>query len=140
MRICKIIAVVCLASSWSIVNAQTARRDGRWDVTMEMDMPNMPMKMPAIKTVQCITKEQADDPNQVPMGGQEKNKDCKVSDYKVAGSVVTWTMKCEGKHATTGNGEFTYAVDSYDGWMKVKTDGSEMTMKYKGKRLGDCTQ
>ena len=140
MRISRVVAVVCVVSSWSMVSAQAARRDGRWEVTMEMDMPNMPMKMPAIKTTQCVTKEQADDPNQLPKGGQDKNKDCKVSDYKVAGNKVTWTMKCEGKNAMTGNGEITYAPDSYDGWMKMKTSDSEMTMKYKGKRLGDCTK
>ena len=129
-----------VAASW-IVSAQGPRRDGRWEVTTEMDMPGMPMKMPAMKTVQCVTKEQAEDPNQsVPKGQQDKNSDCKVSDYKVVGNKVTWTMTCTGKNPMTGNGEMTYAADTYDGWMKMKTGDTDMTMKYKGKRLGDCTK
>lgn len=141
MRIVTTLGATCLvAASW-IVSAQGPRVDGRWEVTTEMDMPGMPMKMPATKTIQCVTKEQADDPNQsVPKGQQDKNADCKVSDYKVAGNKVTWKMTCSGKNAMTSNGEITYAADTYDGWMKMKTGGTEMTMKYKGKRLGDCTK
>ena len=86
MQINRTMAIVCLVSSCVLVGAQEIRRDGRWEVTMQMDMPNMPMKMPPIKTVQCVTKEQVDDPNQLPKGAQEKNKDCKVSDYKVTGN------------------------------------------------------
>ncbi len=138
-----IAAALSLFSSVSTgpVFAQAPVRDGRWEVSTEMDMPGMPMKIPAMKTIQCVTKEQADDPNQsVPKGRQGKDSDCKVSDYKISGNKVTWTMKCEGKNAMTGNGEITYATDAYDGWMKMKTGDTEMTMKYTGKRLGDCTK
>ena len=134
-------ALACVISlSWAVA-AQAPRRDGRWDITMEMDMPGMPMKMPAVKTTQCITKEQANDPNQaLPKGSQDKNSDCKVTDQKIVGNKVTWAMKCEGKDPMTGNGEITYAADSYDGWMKMKSANGEMTMKYTAKRLGDCTK
>ena len=132
--------VSVLALSWT-VSAQGPARDGRWEIMTEMDMPGMPMKMPAMKTTQCITKEQASDPNQsVPQASQDKNNACKVSDYKVSGNTVTWTMKCEGKNPMSGTGEITYATDSYDGWMKMTTGTGNMTMKYKAKRLGDCTK
>jgi len=49
-------------------------------------------------------------------------------------------MKCEGQDAMTGTGEITYGVGSYDGWMKMTTSKGEMTMKYTGKRLGDCVK
>lgn len=141
MRIVTTLGVICLVSASWIVSAQGSRRDGRWEVTTEMDMPGMPMKVPAMKTIQCVTKEQADDPNQsVPKGQQGKNSDCKVSDYKVAGNKVTWTTTCTGKNAMTSTGELTYAADTYEGWTKIKTGDTEMTMKYTGKRLGDCTK
>src|SRR5690349_2720699 len=38
------------------------RRDGRWEVKMEMMMPNMPMAMPPTTVTQCVTKEDAADP------------------------------------------------------------------------------
>ena len=127
--------------SIGVVFAQSPVRDGRWEVSTEIDMPGMPMKIPSMKTIQCVTKDQADDPHQsVPRGQQDQAGDCKVSDYKIVGNTVTWTVKCEGKNPMTGNGEITYAIDTYDGWMKMKTSDAEMTMKYTGKRLGDCTR
>lgn len=130
--------VSVMALSW-VVFAQAPVRDGRWEISAEMDMPGM--KMPTVKTTQCITKEQANDPNQsLPKGSDDKNSDCKVTDYKTVGNKVTWMMTCGGKNPTTGSGEITYGTNAYDGWMKTKTRGSEMTMKYKAKRLGDCTK
>jgi hypothetical protein len=136
-----IAVLVCLTSiSWAVA-AQGPRRDGNWEITMEMDMPGMPMKMPPVKTVQCITPQQANDPNlALPKSNQGKNDSCKVTDQKIVGNKVSWAIACGGQAPMSGNGEITYAGDSYDGWMKMKTASGEMTMKYTGKRLGDCTK
>ena len=125
--------------------AQGARRDGNWEVKMEMSMPGMPA-MPPITTTQCITKEDALDPQkslpQAPSGRGDRggNGNCKVSDYKVEGSKVTYAMSCEGPDKMSGRGEFVYAGDTYTGTMIVNAAGRGMTMKYSGKRLGDCTK
>jgi hypothetical protein len=118
--------------------AQAPRRDGRWEVKTEMEMPGMPMKMPAMTTTQCITKEQADDPQRSVPQGRGAPNNCKVSDYKVTGNKVSWSMKCEGPEAMSGTGEITYGENTYDGVMKMVREGQTMTMKYTGKRLGDC--
>ena len=135
--------VVLLALSLSAM-AQGHRRDGRWEVKMEMDMPGMPAGMPAMTTTQCVTPAEASDPQKaVPQGrgGRGNQDDCKISDYKVDGDKVTWSMKCEGAQAMSGTGEFIYAADSYTGTMKMDRGGGQvMTMKYSGKRLGDCTK
>ena len=120
--------------------AQAPRRDGRWEVKIEMEMPGMPMKMPAMTTTQCITKEQAEDPQRSVPQGRGVPNNCKVSDYKVTGNKVTWSMKCEGPDAMSGTGELTYGENTYDGVMKMQREGQTMTMKYTGKRLGDCPQ
>jgi hypothetical protein len=121
--------------------AQGPRRDGRWAVKTEMEMAGMPLKMPPMTTIQCVTKEQAADPQrsvpQAGRGGQPNN--CTVSDYKIAGNKVSWSMKCEGPDAMSGTGEITYGDNTYDGVMKMDRQGQTMTMKYRGKRLGDCT-
>ncbi len=53
-------------------------------------------------------------------------------------------MTCEGAQPMTGTGEFVYATDTYTGTMKMDMarGGQPMavTMKYNGKRLGDCTK
>lgn len=133
------------AISGSLI-AQTpgARRDGNWQVTMEIEIPGMPQGMPPMTMTQCITKEQAADPAKLaPQGpGGGLPPDCKFSDMKSEGNKVSWSMKCEGQMAMTGTGEFTFTSDTYTGLMKINADrgGQPMTMnmKYSGKRLGDC--
>jgi hypothetical protein len=133
-----------LIAASSVALAQGPKRDGKWEITTEMDMPGLPMKMPAHTTTQCITKEDVADPQKaLPQGqppGRGGNSDCKVSDYKTVGDKVTWTMKCEGREPMTGTGEITYAAESYKGTMTINRAGQTMTMKYSGKRVGDCTK
>ena len=117
--------------------AQGPRRDGRWEVKMDMQMAGM--TLPTQTMTQCITPQQAADPQKAvpPAGRGGRGGDCKVSDYKIDGNKVSWKMTCPDM---TGTGEFEYATDAYTGTMKMSTQGQEMTMKYTGKRLGDCTQ
>ena len=140
MRLRSAFIIAALAALAATVLAQGPRRDGNWEVKMEMSMPGMPA-MPPIATTQCITKEDALDPQkslqQAPSG---RGGNCKVSDYKVEGSKVTYAISCEGPEKMSGNGEFTYAGDTYTGTMTVNAAGRGMTMKYSGKRLGDCTK
>jgi hypothetical protein len=121
--------------------AQAPRQDGRWEVKMEMEMAGMP-GMPPMTSIQCITPDEAKDPKKsMPQaGGRGGPGDCTVSDHKVTGNKVTWTMACTGADAMTGTGEFVYAGDTYTGTMKMNRAGQVMTMKYSGKRLGDCTK
>ncbi|MGE3519384.1 MAG: DUF3617 domain-containing protein, partial [Vicinamibacterales bacterium] len=129
--------------------AQTGpRRDGNWEVTVEMSMPGMPagMAMPPMKVTQCITPQDAQDPEKlVPRQPQQSNMgDCAMSDYKVDGNKVSWKMACNGRQKMTGTGEFIYTATSYTGTMQMNMEGGNMpgamTMKYSGKRLGDCTK
>jgi hypothetical protein len=114
-------------------------KPGKWETTMEMEMPGMPMKMPPITVSHCITKEQAENPeNAVPRN--DRQKDCKISDMKVDGNTVSWKMTCE-KSQTSGTGSITYSGDSYTGHMDMKMAGDrEMHMKYSGKYLGACDE
>ena len=133
--------------------AQGPRRDGNWEITIEMDnMPGMPagMSMRPIKTTQCITPQDAADPQRsIPQrpggrGGAAHPNDCKMSDYKAEGNKVSWKMACTGAQPMSATGEFVYAADSYTGVMKMDmTRGGQpivTNMKYTGKRIGDCTK
>ena len=115
-------------------------RAGKWQITMEMDMPGMPMKMPPQTFTQCISKEQAANPQEaLPKATRDKNSDCKLQDYKVDGNKVSWKFDCP-KEKMTGNGAATYESDSYTATMSMSMPDHEMTMKYSGKRVGDCEQ
>lgn len=129
------------------VFAQGPRRDGRWEVTMQMEMPGMPSAMPPFTVEQCVTKEQANDPQRsVPQQPQRggAQSDCKVEDYKMTGSKVSWTMRCTTPQPMTGAGEMTYSDNAYTGMMTMNMERGgqpmKMTMKMTGKRLGDCVE
>jgi hypothetical protein len=134
-----VLAFGVAALSW-VAYAQSPVRDGQWDVTMQMEMANMPTKMPPMKTTQCITKEQAADPSKsLPSGSADSKNDCKVSDYKVEGSRVSWKVACSRPQKMAGSGEMTFDSDTYDGVLKMSMEFGEMTMKLAGKRIGECT-
>ena len=134
-------AAFAACAAATLVAQSEVRRDGRFEVKMEMDMPGMPMKMPPTTTTQCVTPDQARDPQTaMPPQGRGNENNCKVSDYKSQGNKVTWSMKCEGKEPMTGTGEFVYSSDGYTGTLAMDRQGQPMTMKYTAKRLGDCTK
>jgi len=129
-----------LTISAGILAQNQPRRDGDWEIKVEMQMPGMPMSMPAQTVRQCITPQDAADPQKsVPPSGRGGPNDCKVSDQKTEGNKVTWSMACPSQ-GMTGTGEIVYAENSYTGTMKMTAGGRDMTMKYTGKRLGDCTK
>ncbi len=149
MRIVQAVMVVAALGCSAVLGAQGSgpRRDGNWQITTQMEMPGLPQQMPPMITTQCITKEDAADPQkslpQRPQRGATPEQ-CKVSDYKVDGSKITWSLKCEGPNAMTGAGETIYKGDTYTGTMimNMSQNGQPMamTMKLSGKRLGDCTK
>ena len=61
-------------------------------MSVQMEMPGMPAMAP-FKSEQCVTKEQASDPQSAvpPQGG---NSDCKSENTKETGNKVTWSMTC----------------------------------------------
>lgn len=132
------VAAVTLAAQAPMI------RPGKYAIAMQMEMPNMPMKMPEIKMEQCVTPDdlKRDPHSWVPSGSQDpKAKDqCKMTDYKVDGQHVTWKVTCTGQQQMTGSGDLTVKGDAYTGVMKMTTPQGEMTMKMAGNRIGDCTK
>ena len=136
-----VVAVSVAATASSATAQNSPMRPGRWEVTMQMEMPNVPVQMPAMKNTRCVTQQEIDSPNKgLPSGPNKNPNECKISDYKVSGNTVTWTMACTGQPPTSGNGELRFTGDAYEGLVKMMMDQQTMTMKMSGKRLGDCTQ
>jgi hypothetical protein len=131
-----VVALTCLLAAVPVV-AQSPMRAGQWEITSQMDMPGMPVKMPEQKTTTCVTPEQVSAPASM-LPSQDKS--CKASDYKVEGNKVTWKMTCSGRDKMTGDGEMVFSGDSYTGKMNMTMAQGSMSMKYTGKRIGDCTK
>jgi len=112
--------------------------DELWDVTMKMEMPGMPMAMPAQTFQSCLKKDRAKSEDAIP-----KQDNCKVTDVKTVGNKVSFAMECAGNDPMTGRGEITSTPTSYDGKMQMKStrrgQEMEMTQTFSGKKVGACT-
>ena len=105
-----------------------------WQVTTQMEMEGLPMKMPAQTIKMCAAKE-----TQEPPGSANDERGCVNSDMKKVGNKVTWTSSCAGPPAMTGTGEVTYeGTDSYTGFLKYLSEQGNMKINISGRKIGDC--
>ncbi len=112
-------------------------KDELWDVTSRMEMPGMPMAMPAQTFRVCV--EKGNDAGTIP-----RNEGCTVVDTKHVGNKLTFRMECKnGKSDYTATGESTSGANNYQGTMRMagKMEGQpmDMSMAYSGTRVGNCT-
>lgn len=133
-RTVTLLALVC-ALAISMPAMAKNQKPGKWQLTIETNMPNMPMKMQPMTFTHCVTKEQAES-NEPPKSPRESS-DCKISDMKQDGNTMTWKMSCP-KQKITGEGTATYSGDSFVMNTKINMDGNEMSQKMTGKLLGPC--
>jgi hypothetical protein len=134
-----VVLVVMVGSAYA---ADPVMRPGMWEITTQMDMPGMPMKMPAQTIRQCLTKQDIEQGDRaVPTSGDST---CQVKDYKVDGNVATWKILCSGAASMHGSGRMVMQRDSYTGEMESTMNHNgqtmEMTNKWTGKRVGDCAK
>jgi Protein of unknown function (DUF3617) len=110
-------------------------KDDLWEVSSKMEMPGMPMAMPAQVNRVCTSKNRRDE-DLVPKQG-----DCHMLESKRTGNTLAYKMECSGAHASTVNGTMTFGNNVYDGKMHMVMKGSNdaMDMTFSGRRVGDCT-
>jgi hypothetical protein len=121
--------ITCAGISLAVA-ADVPQGGEKWKVTSSMQMGGM--SLPGQSTELC--KDPAAD--SIPV---KTEKNCEVYDNKRTGNTQTFKMRCTGKDAMEGAGEFTYVgKDHYTGKMQVKTGGETMTMSYEGQKLGSC--
>jgi Protein of unknown function (DUF3617) len=112
-------------------------KDDLWEVTMKMEMPGMPMAMPAQVNRVCISKNHNDE-DLIP-----RRENCRLLESSRSGNKLTYKMACTGQEPMTVTGEMTYAATSYEGRMRMVTQSGgqsmEMGQTFVGKRVGDCT-
>jgi hypothetical protein len=131
------IALCALVSILAVPTfAASVAKAGKWQTTIETEMAGMPMKMPARTVTSCVTKEQAENAeNLIPKSG-DKRRNCTFKDVKVEGSTVSWSMSCD--NGMTGSGKITYSGDEFVGSMQMKMQDRDISAKYTGKYLGAC--
>ena len=113
-------------------------RPGLWEITSRMEMPGMPMQMPAQTHRECLTRQQM-----VPRAGDEGMGDCKIGQQRISGNTVTWTLECDGGASLRARGEITYRGDSFEGKITLPVkdpDMGAMNMinRISGRHIGKC--
>ena len=126
------LSIVALAVA-SPVAAQG--KDDLWEVSSKMEMPGMPMSMPAQVNRVCLSKNRKDE-DLIP-----RQDNCRVVDSKRVGNRLTYRMECTGSEPATIVGDLTFDNNAYNGQMRMtmtKTNDT-MNMALAGRRIGDCT-
>jgi hypothetical protein len=118
-----------------IAGAASPQKAGKWQQTMQMEMPGIPVRIPPVTVTVCLSEEDVADPQKALP--KDPKSECKVSDYKVDGNTVTWKTDCP-KQGMKGTGTITYEGDAYSGQMDMSAGEQTMKMKYSGKYLGAC--
>ena len=128
--------IVLAAALAASLPASAQGKDDLWEVSTKMEMPGMPMAMPAQTNRVCIAKNRKDEDLVPRQGG-----DCRVVESKRVGDKFTYKMDCAGSHPSTVDGAITFGSNGYDGKMRMtmKQTGDAMDMTFAGKRVGDCT-
>jgi Protein of unknown function (DUF3617) len=130
-----LLLMILIAAVATVGFAASPQKAGKWQSTMQMEMPGMPVKLPPFTVTTCLTEEDVKDPQKsIP---KDPKSDCKIGDYQVDGNKVSWTMECP-KQNLKGTGTITYSDDAYTGQMDMAMGEQQMKMKYSGKYLGAC--
>jgi hypothetical protein len=74
-------------------------KDNLWEITMKMEMPGMPMVMPAQTIQQCLAQNSTDD-DYLP-----RRDNCRVLESQRTGNRVTFKMACSAPEAMDITGE-----------------------------------
>ncbi len=125
--------------------APPSLQPGLYEISVQMEMKGMPMKMPASSFRHCITSRDIADGSAY--AGSKDNKDCKISNLKQSGNAVSYDFACvmQGHGSMVGRTSGTSDATGYDMQMRGRfvpaMEGmSEFSQKMRAKRLGDCTQ
>ena len=103
-----------------------------WETTSQMAVAGMPMQMPTQTQKVCSPKTWT----KPPPGG---DKSCVTSDYKMVANKATWKIQCSGQMAMQGTGEMTFeSADAYTGAIRATSQGTAMTIRLAGKKIGTC--
>lgn len=114
-------------------------RDGRWDLTAQVNTMGLPIKIPEQKTTMCVDSK-SEESGKPPIAAP---KTCEFTDYAVKGNQASWKMTCSGSLNLEGMGSLEFTDDDYHGSsvVEVKLPGFgkiKTNQTYQGHRIGDC--
>ena len=111
--------------------------EGLWEITTDINMAGMAMKIPAMVHRQCLTRKDV-----IPRQGPADQEICTYSSPKIKGNRVSWSGECLSPGGKTrSDGEITYQGTSFTGTLAMSMSGVvEMSgiNQISGRRIGGC--
>ncbi len=107
---------------------------GLWETTAEVTMPGHQggASIPPITQTRCFRSTDVQDAQQL----IPKDAACQLTTSQMNGNRLSWGMQCQG--GMNGTGEVTFTSTRYEGVFRTTGPGTQMTMNYSGRRIGDC--
>jgi len=113
---------------------------GNWQLTVSAGVAGAP-PMPAQTRTQCLSPQDARDPNRV--FGPSSDPNCSFSNKSDSGSVFTFTVSCSGAVPVDGSGRVQYGRDSMSADMELHGEANgqkfSTTSHVTGRRIGPCS-
>jgi hypothetical protein len=138
MRNIAVVWVIFLAFVVGGCSSGPDMKEGKWEITAEISMKGIPMKMPAMTHEQCLTKEEL-----IPQQEQQAEQNCTISEQTTNGDTVSWNVVCkDGSMESKSDGTISYHGETFDGTINMVMSGGPVsissTSTVTGKYLGPC--
>jgi Protein of unknown function (DUF3617) len=132
-KICILLFVVSLFLFSCTVQKGPNMKEGLWEITMQMEVPGMPVQMSPQTYTQCLTQKEAVPQREAP------DQNCKIAKQDITGDTVSWRVECKTSEGTAvSDGRITYKGDTFAGVITMKQKGMEVTQRLSGRWIGKC--
>jgi len=131
------LAALLLVGSYLVLSADPAtaadpKAGAEWEIKTTMEIPGMPFALPPTVIRQCLEDKAV--PYQ-----EKKNEKCETVYKNMSGNTLSWQVVCDSKDGKMEmTGETSYASDSMDSKVKMKSKNGDISMHMTGKKLGAC--
>lgn len=114
---------------------------GAYEVDVRLELPFVEAAGAAKSAVVCLTEGASDGTHGLvvlsennPLGA------CATSNAVEGAETISFRIACPGVNAAQADAAFTFAGDTFEGRIKMKMGGKNMTMSewQRGRRIGDC--
>ena len=141
--------LLCISLAPMTVRAVGDVAPGQWEITTKVAMPKLPFGLTIPRDISipqsgsrtvCITGKDLDQPQTL----VKAQTGCLLQDLLEADGQLNWKVSCAGPPRSRSTGRLTINGDRLQGTAALITEvqGFELpvSMRYSGRRLGECSQ
>ena len=128
--------VLLVLATIGAVQAASDMKPGLWEYQVKMEIPGMPVAMPAATYKHCLTQSDVDK-GQLSQNPRQDSK-CETKNLSRDGGKISYDIVCSGDASMTGHYDFLISESEMHGSGNISTNGQTMKNTMNAKRIGDC--